>query len=299
MAPWDIPAYIEFMRSAQALPAWLPPDLAPKPVALPSHSKKRTPRVIVIGAGIAGLAAAYELQQLSFEVVVVEGRDRIGGRIWSNGSLGPSGAVDLGASWIHGINDNPITELCHQAGLHLFNTGESVTMFDSDGTAVDKDLDDRMLAEHNRLLETARKWGEELARLEAAAERRQVRDTVLAKVRSERLRREAAQDAELLKAQQASAARRAQQIAQLQQIARATALQAQLGVGPAAAMPNADGVVPVMPVDYALVGLLFDDQGEAFQVGRGIFTHLAISDEFSMNLSPSLVRDSQIRYSII
>ena len=59
-------------------------------------------------------------------------------------------AVDLGASWIHGINDNPITELCHQAGLHLFNTGETVTMFDGDGAAIDEDLDDRMLAEVRR-----------------------------------------------------------------------------------------------------------------------------------------------------
>jgi monoamine oxidase len=41
------------------------------------------PRVIVAGAGLAGLSAAYELSQLGFQVTVIEGRDRIGGRVFT------------------------------------------------------------------------------------------------------------------------------------------------------------------------------------------------------------------------
>jgi radical SAM/Cys-rich protein len=44
--------------------------------------------VLVIGAGVAGLAAARELRRAGFEVVVVEARDRIGGRVWTDSSLG-------------------------------------------------------------------------------------------------------------------------------------------------------------------------------------------------------------------
>ena len=55
--------------------------------------------VIVIGAGVSGLAAADCLTQAGVSVVVVEARDRIGGRIWSDRS---HGLVELGAEFIHG-----------------------------------------------------------------------------------------------------------------------------------------------------------------------------------------------------
>lgn len=47
-----------------------------KPIPAKKHGK-----VIVIGAGIAGLAAAQQLQQFGLEVIVLEARDRVGGRI--------------------------------------------------------------------------------------------------------------------------------------------------------------------------------------------------------------------------
>ena len=72
--------------------------------------------VIVVGAGIAGLAAANELDSQGFDVLVLEARDRIGGRISSSDEWnGPT--VDLGASWIHGIENNPITDLAIKYGI--------------------------------------------------------------------------------------------------------------------------------------------------------------------------------------
>lgn len=55
--------------------------------------------VVIIGAGAAGLAAAHNLKSAGLEPLVVEARDRIGGRIWTDHSRGP---VELGAEFVHG-----------------------------------------------------------------------------------------------------------------------------------------------------------------------------------------------------
>lgn len=77
--------------------------------------------VIVIGAGISGLAAAKTLQDKDIRVLVLEGRDRIGGRIWTDRSFDGQ-ALDLGASWIHGTRRNPISKIANTQKFHLKNT---------------------------------------------------------------------------------------------------------------------------------------------------------------------------------
>lgn len=74
-------------------------------------------RVIVIGAGMAGLAAARMLRDSGFLVTVLEGRNRIGGRTWTDDSLGAP--CDLGASWIHHADANPLTRWCQAIGVDL------------------------------------------------------------------------------------------------------------------------------------------------------------------------------------
>jgi len=72
--------------------------------------------VVVIGAGMAGLSAATRLKASGFQVIVVESRERPGGRIWTDYSLGT--AVDLGAAWIHGDSaGNPLMKMVDQYGL--------------------------------------------------------------------------------------------------------------------------------------------------------------------------------------
>lgn len=78
-------------------------------------------RAIVIGAGMAGLAAARYLTDHGWLVTVLEARPRIGGRIWSS-THWPDIPVDLGASWIHGSQGNPLTRLAHEAGARTVAT---------------------------------------------------------------------------------------------------------------------------------------------------------------------------------
>jgi monoamine oxidase len=77
-------------------------------------------RIVVIGAGMAGLAAARRLVDAGRDVTVLEARDRIGGRIWTDTSLGVP--IDLGAAWIHGTEDNPLVELADQVGARRVET---------------------------------------------------------------------------------------------------------------------------------------------------------------------------------
>ncbi|MEV0415982.1 NAD(P)/FAD-dependent oxidoreductase [Streptomyces sp. NPDC050448] len=98
-----------------------------------TSSSSARPGVIVIGAGISGLAAARHLVDQGEDVLVLEARDRIGGRIWTSGAW--NGApVDLGASWIHGIDKNPITDLAAKAEAKTVVTDpESTTEYLPDG----------------------------------------------------------------------------------------------------------------------------------------------------------------------
>ena len=91
----------------------------------------------MIGAGLAGLSAARRLQAAGREVLVLEARDRIGGRVWTSGRW-PELPLDLGATWIHGVRGNPITELADGLQAKRLRTEyDRSVLHDTDGSAVE------------------------------------------------------------------------------------------------------------------------------------------------------------------
>jgi monoamine oxidase len=78
-------------------------------------------RAAVVGAGLAGLVAADELRRGGAEVVVLEARDRVGGRVWSR-QLDNGAVVEMGAEFILPGN-TAIVELAERLGLGLWDKG--------------------------------------------------------------------------------------------------------------------------------------------------------------------------------
>ncbi|HYC24494.1 MAG TPA: NAD(P)/FAD-dependent oxidoreductase [Roseiarcus sp.] len=80
-----------------------------------------TVQVAVIGAGAAGIAAARRLAEAGIDAVLIEARDRLGGRAWT--IRDPSGlALDLGCGWLHSADSNPWVEIAAAQGCALDKT---------------------------------------------------------------------------------------------------------------------------------------------------------------------------------
>ena len=87
------------------------------------HGTAPTADVIIVGAGVAGLSAAVELARAGVRVQILEGTDRIGGRLksekWAcDASAADSVTIEHGANWVHGTNGkNPIECLADAMSL--------------------------------------------------------------------------------------------------------------------------------------------------------------------------------------
>lgn len=74
-------------------------------------------KVLVVGAGVAGLTAARLLHDAGVDVTVIEARDRVGGRTWTS-PVGDA-TVDLGAAWLHGTVQNPVADFADAHGVDV------------------------------------------------------------------------------------------------------------------------------------------------------------------------------------
>ncbi|KAK8651831.1 hypothetical protein V6N13_141410 [Hibiscus sabdariffa] len=111
--------------------------------------------VIIVGAGLAGLAAARQLLSFGFKVVVIEGRNRPGGRVYTQqmGKKDKCAAVDLGGSVITGIHANPLGVLARQLSIPLHKVRDNCPLYKPDGVLVKKEIDSRIETVFNKMLD--------------------------------------------------------------------------------------------------------------------------------------------------
>ncbi|XP_028673397.1 lysine-specific histone demethylase 2 isoform X2 [Erpetoichthys calabaricus] len=128
--------------------------LSVKHPLLPKEYTKKS--VIVIGAGTSGLAAARQLKNFGVQVTVLEARDRIGGRVWDETSLGVM--VGRGAQIVNGCINNPIALMCEQIGIKMHKLKERCDLIQEGGRVTDPTIDKRMDFHFNAILDVVSEW---------------------------------------------------------------------------------------------------------------------------------------------
>jgi monoamine oxidase len=86
-----------------------------------SFSTLRKPEVLILGAGLAGLGAAYQCKKNGVSFTILEAQSRIGGRVFTHSISEEDGlTVELGGEWI-GASHNVMQDLCQEFGLKLMD----------------------------------------------------------------------------------------------------------------------------------------------------------------------------------
>lgn len=108
----------KFLFEIEAVAAVRDPALA-APIPRPVPGKEVNFDVAIVGAGLSGLQAAYDLQRAGFRAIILEARDRIGGKVYTVPTANGKGHVDLGATWINDTNQSKMWALGQKFGMEF------------------------------------------------------------------------------------------------------------------------------------------------------------------------------------
>eukprot|EP00172_Hildenbrandia_rubra_P003820 Plantae.Rhodophyta-Hildenbrandia_rubra.ctg6616.p1 GENE.Plantae.Rhodophyta-Hildenbrandia_rubra.ctg6616~~Plantae.Rhodophyta-Hildenbrandia_rubra.ctg6616.p1 ORF type:complete len:820 (+),score=131.66 Plantae.Rhodophyta-Hildenbrandia_rubra.ctg6616:837-3296(+) len=142
--------------------------------------KVRKRSVIIVGAGLAGTAAARALSGRGYSVKLLEARKRIGGRVFTDWSLGSP--VDMGASHIYGAYGNPLHELLRELKLRSYVQTDEQGQLQGGGNTVLKVTRERVNKVWEEMLLKAHSYAENARRNWRKAENL---GTVLERIREE------------------------------------------------------------------------------------------------------------------
>ncbi|XP_024386318.1 protein FLOWERINGUS D isoform X2 [Physcomitrium patens] len=128
---------------------------------LPAERNKA--KVVIVGAGLAGLGAARHLMALGHQVIVLEGRQRPGGRVYTKRMEVDSvhAAADLGGSVVTGMHGNPLGVLARQMNWSMHKIKDLCPIYQPNGQPAVDEIDKKVEAQFNQLLDTCSKWREE------------------------------------------------------------------------------------------------------------------------------------------
>ncbi|XP_077209162.1 lysine-specific histone demethylase 2 [Paroedura picta] len=113
--------------------------------------------VIVVGAGPAGLAAARQLHNFGIKVLLLEAKERIGGRVWDDKSF-KGITIGKGAQIVNGCVNNPVALMCEQLGIKMHKLGEKCDLIQEGGRITDPAIDKRMDFHFNAILDVVADW---------------------------------------------------------------------------------------------------------------------------------------------
>lgn len=134
---FEVDAVVAVETTITTTPAHVLLPAVPSPAS--SSPSKKVVDVVIIGAGLSGLAAAEDVRRAGLSCVVLEARDRVGGKTWSAPLSQGDGIIDLGAAWINDSNQSRMIALARRFGAELIeqNTAGQCALQDFEGKCSD------------------------------------------------------------------------------------------------------------------------------------------------------------------